>query len=123
MGYDEETAVRKSGLRFCFSGQGLRLPACRRSSAGGAQGVDEPGPEHPEVLGLEPQFAGLRGGRGAFAPDVQQIRFVGRMFVGGKFGEPGRKTRPETLQLPFGQFSAAATSPTIRTASRATKSR
>ena len=106
----QKTAVRKSGLRFCFAGQGLRPPARGRPSAGGAQGVDEAGPEHPEIFGLEPQFAGLRGGRGSFAPDVAQIRFVGRMLVGGKFGEEGRKMRPESLQLPFGQSSVTAES-------------
>ena len=102
MGYDEETAVRKSGLRFCFAGQGLRPPARGRPSAGGAQGVDEAGPEHPEILGLEPQFAGLRGRRGSFAPDVAQIRFVGRMLVGGKFGEEGRKCVRNRCNSPSG---------------------
>ena len=30
------------------------------------------------------------------------------MLVGGKFGEEGRKMRPESLQLPFGQSSVTA---------------
>ena len=46
------------------------------------QRSDKPGPQYPQVLGLQPKFARLRLHGGTFALDIAQVSIVGRVFRG-----------------------------------------